>query len=195
MYYNTLQDILKINSVLRIFFYPGQAIPSNVSAGIGRSLFFVVQHTMAIAFKIRIFYFFPEIQTHTFGIFTDFQHAGTMSIFLLQAFTDHFDQFLIFIQSDFHNGVLNPYNNMILTRMDIAVQAEYPAFFFSFFCKGLYRHLSHIHQIIGLLTPGPQQNRIFRSQLPADCSGSPRNPTDTVGPGRCQQSRFLRTPA
>ena len=62
--------------------------------------FLIVQHTMAIAFKIRVGALLPEFLTNTLIFRNMFRTAGTISPGLFQPFPHSTNHFCIFIQSN-----------------------------------------------------------------------------------------------
>lgn len=61
---------------------------------------------MAVAFKTRIFDLILEFLTHTFVFGNVFQLAGAVSVVVLQALLNTFDDGVIGIKCDFHDDTL-----------------------------------------------------------------------------------------
>ena len=63
---------------------------------------FVIEHTVAVALKIRVGDLILEFLTHTYGCLCAFSAAGTVPAGALESFPDGIDNLLIGIELDFH---------------------------------------------------------------------------------------------
>ena len=67
-----------------------------------QKLFFVIQHAVAIAFKVRVRDLLTEFLTDTFIFLRPLQAAGAVSASALEPLLNGGNHFFIFIQSDGH---------------------------------------------------------------------------------------------
>jgi hypothetical protein len=59
--------------------------------------FLVIQHTVAVAFEIRICYLVTEFLAHAFGVLGHFQSAGTISAPCVESLFHRFNNVGIFV--------------------------------------------------------------------------------------------------
>ena len=69
---------------------------------------FVIEHTVAVAFKIGVGNLVLELLTHALGSLRALQTAGAVPTGTLQALADGVDDLLIGIELDFHVSSLFP---------------------------------------------------------------------------------------
>ena len=69
---------------------------------------FVIEHTVAVALKIRVGDLILEFLTHTLGSLRALQSAGAIPAGALETLTDGVDDLLVGIELDFHVTSLFP---------------------------------------------------------------------------------------
>ena len=69
---------------------------------IGALFFFVIEHAVAIAFKIRVSDLVTKFLAHTLVFGSSLKAARAVTAGLLQTFLYGIDDFFVFIQTDFH---------------------------------------------------------------------------------------------
>lgn len=68
-----------------------------------RGLFiFIIEHTVAEPFEVRVFYLFFEFLAHTDGFFRAFAFAGAVTARAFESFFDYVYYFFVGVEDYFH---------------------------------------------------------------------------------------------